>query len=172
MRIQGVWMYNFIRKYAPGMSWKAGAFPHPADRPDLKKASYCDADVLVIPRGCPHPDEAMEFLAFVSSQEGMEILCLGQRKFSPLARESEDFRRKHPHPYIALFRDLSTGATAYTTPQVGMWQEYDREMGNAYATIQNHPDRSVREVLQGVREKMEKALERETRRFERRYGGR
>jgi len=170
MQVQGVWMYNFLRKYAPGMKWRAGAFPHPADRPDLKNATYCDADVLVIPRDCPHLDEAMAFVRFVCSQEGMEILCLGQRKFSPLAEESEQFRRAHPHPYIGLFRSLARSPNAYTTPQVGMWQEYSREMQNAYTTIQNHPDRPVADILKAVRQDMQKAADRERRRYERRYG--
>ena len=36
MELQGVWMFNFIEKYAPGMQWGAAPFPHPADRPDLR----------------------------------------------------------------------------------------------------------------------------------------
>ncbi|HUT58573.1 MAG TPA: extracellular solute-binding protein [Phycisphaerae bacterium] len=168
MELQGVWMANFISKYAPGMRWKAAPFPYPADRPDLKDTTYCDSDVLAIPRGCPHPREAQEFLRFVCSQEGMEILCLGQRKFSPLAVESERFRREHPHPYIGLFRSLAMGPNVYAPPRISVWEEYTREMANAYNTIQNHPERSVREILGGVRVTMQRALERENRRYDRR----
>src|SRR2546421_7945248 len=89
MENQGVWMANFIDKFAPEMDrpvriWAAAPFPHPADRPDLANATIADEDVLVIPRGCRHPDEAFEFIKFVESQKGMELLCLGQRKHSPL----------------------------------------------------------------------------------------
>jgi ABC-type glycerol-3-phosphate transport system substrate-binding protein len=30
MELQGVWMHNFIDKYAPNLEWGAAPFPHPA----------------------------------------------------------------------------------------------------------------------------------------------
>ena len=98
-------MYNFINKYATGMSWAAAPFP--SDEGKLKDVSYIEADILVIPKGTKHPDEAFKFIAFVNSQEAMELLCNGQRKFTPLRKVSEDFYRKHKNPYIHMFRKLA-----------------------------------------------------------------
>jgi ABC-type glycerol-3-phosphate transport system substrate-binding protein len=140
MEIQGVWMYNFIDKYAHNMEkpvrqWAAVPFPHPADRPDLEGTTFADEDVLVIPRGAKHPKEAFEFIAFVESQKGMELLCMGQRKNSPLVNVSEEFYRTHPNPFIKLFSDQPKGKNVILPPKIGIWPEYQAEMKNAFDEI-------------------------------------
>lgn len=135
MEIQGVWMYNFIDQYAHNLDWSAAPFPHPADRPDLQSSTFADEDVLVIPRGAKHPREAFEFIAYVQSQEGMELLCMGQRKHTPLAAVSERFMRTHPNPYIKLFRDLAFSPNVSTPPKMGLWPEYQAELNNAFEEI-------------------------------------
>jgi len=140
MEIQGVWMYNFIDKYAPEMEkpvreWAAVPFPHPADRPDLAGTTFADEDVLVIPRGARHPKEAFEFIAFVQSQKGMELLCMGQRKNSPLVKVSADFLKNHPNPYIRLFSDQPKGKNVILPPKIGIWPEYQAELSNAFDEI-------------------------------------
>ena len=135
MVLQGVWMHNFIDKYSPDLSWGAAAFPHPADRPDLAGLTFVDADLLVIPRGAKQPEAAFEFIRYVQSQEGMELLCMGQRKNSPLRDVSEAFWRNHPNPYIRLFDELPRRATAVTPPKLGIWPEYGSELGAAFDEI-------------------------------------
>ncbi len=140
MEIQGVWMYNFIDKYSPQMEkpvreWAAAPFPYPTDRPDLKGVTFADEDVLVIPRGARHPAEAFEFIAFVQSQKGMEMLCMGQRKNSPLVKVSEEFLKNHPNPFVRLFSEQPRGKNVITAPQIGIWPEYQSEMNNAFDEV-------------------------------------
>jgi multiple sugar transport system substrate-binding protein len=169
MIIQGVWMYNFIDKYAPGMDWGVGAFPYPADRPDLRGPNPVESDILVLPKDSPHPEEAMEFLKYVYSTEGIEILCLGHRKFSPRAVESESFKNDHPHPYIGLFREMASSPGAFTAPMTGIFGEYRREMGSTVDAIQNlnQPAESAMADLQAA---MQRSLDREHELLLRRYG--
>ncbi|NUQ70228.1 MAG: ABC transporter substrate-binding protein [Chthonomonadales bacterium] len=135
MELQGVWMHNFISMYAPKLQWAAAPFPHPADRPDLARQTFVDLDILVIPRGAAHPREAFEFIAYVQSQEGMELLCMGQRKHSPLINVSERFWRTHPNPYVRLFSDLARGPNAISPPKLPLWPEYGSELSNAFDEI-------------------------------------
>lgn len=167
MQLQGVWMYNYIDKYTPGMQWGVAPFPHPADRPDLRNSTLIETDTLVIPRDSRHPQEAFEFIRFVQQQEIMEELCLGQRKFSPLKNVSEEFWAKHPHPHIRLFRDLALSENAFTTPKVGVWYEYVREMRAALDAIDSLST-PPREALAEVRKRMQVSLDRERRSIERR----
>jgi len=160
MELQGVWMYNFIDQYAPNLEkpvldWAAVPFPYPADRPDLADMTFADEDILVIPRGAKHPDEAFEFIAYVESQEGMELLCMGQKKHSPLAQVSDDFYKKHPNPYIKLFAELPRGKNVRTPPKIGIWPEYQAELNNAFEEITLNPDRDVKAVLQHVQDRMQ-----------------
>lgn len=140
MELQGVWMYNFIDQYAPDLekptlNWAAVPFPHPADRPDLANTTFADEDVLVIPRGAKHPKEAFDFIAYVESTEGMELLCLGQRKHSPLAQVSSGFYSKHPNPYVKLFADLPKSPNVISPPKIGIWPEYQAEMTAAFEQV-------------------------------------
>jgi ABC-type glycerol-3-phosphate transport system substrate-binding protein len=135
MEPQGVWMYNFITKFAPKLHWAAAALPYPDDRPDLANSTIVDLDVLCIPRGAKHVKEAFEFLKYVESQEGMELLCLGQKKASPLLKVSDDFYAKHPNPFIKLFAELPNGKNAFAVPQLGIWPEYNSEINATFDEI-------------------------------------
>ena len=163
MEIQGVWMYNFISKYAPKMEtpvreWGAVPFPHPADRPDLAATTIADEDIVVIPRGAKHPDEAFEFIKFLQSQKGMEMLCLKQRKNSPLLAVSPGFYANHPNPFIKLFTDLPKGANVVTPPKIGIWPEYLDALNNAFDEI-SLEKKTPQEALDAVQARMQPKLD-------------
>ncbi len=166
MELQGVWMHNFIDKYAHGMEWGAAPFPYPADRPDLKHATAVECDVLVIPRGAKHPDEAFEFIRYVNTQEGSELLNDGQRKFTPLMDVSELFLRRHENPYIEVFIDLAKSPNAFIPPQMPLWQEYQAELSTAFDQIWL-VEKTPEEALTAVEERMQRKLDRDLRRYER-----
>ncbi len=127
MVVQGVWMYNFIDKYAPQLDWAAAPFPanDPVRQPMV---TLVECDILVIPRGARHPEEAFEFIRYVNSRPAMEKLCLGQRKFSPLAEYSDDFVANHPNPYLPVFIELAKSPDAQTVPRLPVWSEYSQEL--------------------------------------------
>jgi ABC-type glycerol-3-phosphate transport system substrate-binding protein len=127
MVLQGVWMYNFIDKYAPQLEWAAAPFPaiNGEQRPNV---TIVECDVLVIPYGARQPDGAFEFIHFVNSQPAMEQLCLGQRKFSPLRDVSDRFVAMHPNPYVDVFIKLAASPNARYAPRLSVWNEYDIEM--------------------------------------------
>jgi multiple sugar transport system substrate-binding protein len=162
MQLQGVWMHNYIEKYAPGLQWGVAAFPHPADRPDLANGTLIEVDTLVIPRDSKHPDEAFEFIRFVNTPEIMEVLCLGQRKFPPLERVSDEFWKSHPHPEIRLFRELAMSPNAFSTPKVSNWNEYLREIRTAVDSIDNL-NADVPAALREVRRRIQLSYDREQR---------
>ncbi|HIE50395.1 MAG TPA: ABC transporter substrate-binding protein [Armatimonadetes bacterium] len=166
MELQGVWMHNFIDKYAPHLDWGAAPFPHPADRPDLYGVTNVEEDILVIPRGAKHPDEAFEFIKFVNSQEGMELLCMGQRKHTPLSRVSREFLESHPNPYIEVFISLAKSPNAFSTPKIGIWTEYRDELAAAFDDIwllRKTPEEALRQVQERMQRKLERELRRQRR---------
>jgi ABC-type glycerol-3-phosphate transport system substrate-binding protein len=158
MVLQGVWMYNFVTKHNPRLEWAAAPFPHPADRPDLADMTFTGLDVLVIPRGAKHPREAFEFIRFVQSQRGMELLCMGQRKHSPLVKVSERFWREHPNPYIRLFSEMAWSKNAVNAPQVGIWTEFGQEMTNAFEEVYLL-QKTPKEALDKVQARMQPKLD-------------
>jgi ABC-type glycerol-3-phosphate transport system substrate-binding protein len=168
MEMQGVWMYNFIDQYAPQLekpvlNWAAVPFPYPANRPDLAGTTFADLDILVIPRGAHHPKEAFEFIAYVQSQEGMELLCMGQKKNSPLVKVSPEFARTHPNPYIKLFTDMPKNKNVLSPPKLALWPEYKDELGNAFdeiALLKVTPQEALKHVQERMQPKMDEYMER------------
>lgn len=161
--LQGVWMYNFITQFAPKMDWKAVPFPYPKDRPDLKGVTIAEADILIIPRGAKHPEEAWEFIKYVNSQKGMETLCMGQRKNSPLTKVSQAFLDAHPNPYIELFDSQAANKNAIGTPKIGIWAEYQAEINNAFDEImllRKTPKQALDDVAKRMQPKMDQYLRR------------
>ena len=161
MVLQGVWMYNFVDKYNPKLDWAAAPFPYPADRPDLAFMSAVDMDVLTIPRGAHHPREAWEFIRYVNSQKGMELLCLGQRKNSPLAKVSPEFWAKHPNRYIKLFARLAWSKNTWHPPRIGVWREYNDEMSAAFDRIwlgSATPEQALGDVQRHIQRKFDAEL--------------
>lgn len=162
MVLQGVWMHNFVEKFAPGLQWSAAPFPYPTDKPELAFTTEADADVLVMPKDSPHPAEAFEFLKYLVSQPALEKLALGQQKFTPLKAVSDAFWGAHPNPYIRLFRELGMSRNAFSIPKTNIWNEYNREMGNAVDLIQNLTEPPA-VALSTVQSKMQGALDRNRR---------
>jgi multiple sugar transport system substrate-binding protein len=128
--LQGTFLANFIRKQKPSMAGKWAAAPFPSADPNLKDVTYCNCDVLVIPRGAKHKHEAFEFMAFVNRQDEMEKLARSHCKISPLANVSDDFLDHHPNPYIRVFDKLAASPNAHATEPVPILQEVNDEMNN------------------------------------------
>ncbi len=163
MEIQGVWMYNFISKYSPKMEsperiWAAVPFPHPKDRPDLAGTTVGDEDIIVIPRGAKHPREAFEFIKFIESQKGMEMLCLKQRKFSPLRDVSKDFYARHPNPFIKLFAEQTYGKNVILPPPIAIWPEYQDALKAAFDEI-SLEKKTPKQALDAVQAQMQPKLD-------------
>lgn len=158
MQLQGVWMYNFISRYNKGLDWAAAPFPHPKDRPDLADLTFADLDDLVIPVGAKHPDAAFDFIAFVQRQENMELLCLGQRKQSPLTKVSDAFFAKHPNPFIRIFNDTPKLKVAVTPPMMGIVNEYMDDMGEAFDEI-NSLKKTPKDELDYVQDRIQRKFD-------------
>jgi ABC-type glycerol-3-phosphate transport system substrate-binding protein len=163
MEIQGVWMYNFISQFAPDLKWAAAPFPHPADRPDLANTAIVDEDVIVIPSGAKHPDEAFEFIKFMQQQKNMEKLCLSHQKNSPLRNISDHFWQTHKNPYIRLFDKLAYSKNALVPPKLGIWAQFNSEMIAAFdatALLTKTPEQALKDVNTRMQPLLDQYLER------------
>jgi multiple sugar transport system substrate-binding protein len=159
--MQGVFLANFILKNNPAMSsvrWSKqvemtkppaeraenydwAAAPFPSTQPG-REVALCGYDVLAIPHGARHKQEAFEFIAYVNRQDVSEKLCKLHCKNSPLARVSEDFLDHHPNPYIRMFERLASGPGAVGPPQIPIMPEVVDELvslGQQVSLLQAEP---------------------------------
>lgn len=165
---QGVWMYNFVTKYRPDFKLNIVPFPHPADRPDLANSTVIDLDILVIPRGAKHPKEAFEFIKFVQSNKGMELLAVGQKKHTPLIKVTPGFYENHPNPFVKLFADQAKSKNALSPPKTPIWPEWQAELSAAFQEV-NLGTMSAKDAMKKVQDKMQPILD-DTAAIERKRG--
>lgn len=155
MTTQGVWYDNYIGQFRPGLDYGVAPWPQVPGGPEDFAVGL--ADVLCIPRGARNPDAAWEFVKYLTTAnlaarsfeelEGVELLSYLQKKNSPLRQWSPYFTTFHPNPNIAMFRRLSASSEATGIPHMGLWQEYNRELNNAFERVrllEATPEEAVR----------------------------
>jgi multiple sugar transport system substrate-binding protein len=143
MVFQGVFYDNYIHQYKPGLDYGVG--PWPENVAGVTDFAMAEADVLTIPRGARHAKEAWEFIKYVNSSNpaaqtqdelsGAELLDFLQVKNSPLRVWSPYFTNHNPHPHIAMMRRLSASPHATCIPDLGIWQEYYREVISSFDSV-------------------------------------
>jgi ABC-type glycerol-3-phosphate transport system substrate-binding protein len=160
MKLQGVWMANFIERFGEDVDWAAAPFPATSDLTG-GPATVVETDMLVIPRGSKHVEEAWDFIKFVQRQDVIEELCLRQKKFSPLKNVSAEFYEKHDNPHIRMFRELAESPNAQAVPKTPVWTEYRDELGFAFERlwVTSEEELSVEEALSNVKKRMQPKLD-------------
>lgn len=173
MVLQGVWMANFIRFHNPQLKWGCGPFPSSFDTQG-QPVTLADMDVITIPTGCKHPDEAWEVIKYINSTEGMEYLCGkvtdpltgelnsgGQGKLTPFKECTPEFVNRHPHPYLRVFIDLAKSKNARYTPRLAIWSEYKKEMEAAFDALYLKEGKlRAEDKLRSVQELLQRKLDR------------
>jgi multiple sugar transport system substrate-binding protein len=167
MMQQGTFFENVIRTQKPSMKGKWAAAPFPSYDPSLKDVTYCNCDVLVIPRGAKHKREAFEFIAYVNRQPSIEQIAAQHGKISPLAAVSESFLANHLNPHIRVFDALAASPNAHPTEPVPILQEVNDEMNNfvqRLALLQVTPEQGLAEMQERLQRKYDAFVEKQRKR--------
>jgi ABC-type glycerol-3-phosphate transport system substrate-binding protein len=133
MALQGPWLANFGRAYAPNLKYTV--VPLPPARGGYAGAGLVECDVLMIPRGCPNPEGAAEFVRFTQRQDVQEGLCREHAKPSPLAAVSAGFGEGHPNPYVSVFTSIIQSPRGFVLPRTRVWKQYSQLIYPAFQRI-------------------------------------
>ena len=161
MEMQGVWFPNFIRRHRPHMEFGVTPFPCAEGVPGPR--TLIDADVIAIPRGCRHPEEAWKFVLH-SQTRGLAILCRLHGKHMPVKNPPAWYRQGHPNLELDVFQAVAASPQAFVYPRLSLWKEYNDELSRAFEHVWNWlPPESELAGLDGTaREaKVEELCERE-----------
>lgn len=169
MILQGPWIANFARTYKPNLDFAVAPLPVEESVYDpAQPISMIEADVLMIPKGCPHPEEAFEFLLFTQRREVHERLAAEHCKPSGLRGVSADFVRTHPHPYIKVHNDLMQSPRARVQPRTRAWKEYNDLVTAAFDSIWAGAD--VARELNKVQSRVQEVIDASALRLRQRRG--
>lgn len=133
--LQGPWMANFARLYAPELEYGVSSFPRSKAEPNGPPRGVVECDVLMVPRGVKEPEGAAEFVAFTQRIDVQESLCRAHCKPSPLAAVSERFIADHPHKGIGVHNSIVSSPAAVILPRIKSWKEYAIRTQTAFDAI-------------------------------------
>ncbi|HTE17408.1 MAG TPA: extracellular solute-binding protein, partial [Armatimonadota bacterium] len=121
----GEWALTHIRRYAPDLEW--GWFPLPVPPGGRPRTSGAGGSVFVIPAATEHPDEAWEFLNWITQPYAVGEFCGAITNLPPLRSVSTSPRfRKEPLFRFAL--DLAAGENVFGPPQMPVWPRYTQDI--------------------------------------------
>jgi multiple sugar transport system substrate-binding protein len=135
MIVQGPWLANFIRALRPDLDYACAPVPVSAEILNTHPRGLLEADILIIPRGCPHPQEAYQFLLFMQTQEVQEELATAHCKPSPFLEMSKGFLDHHPHPSIRVFDAIAKSPHAQVLPRTRAWKQYSDLLTSAFDAV-------------------------------------
>jgi multiple sugar transport system substrate-binding protein len=169
MIIQGPWTANFAAAYAPTLEY--GASPMPVEEAvydEKNPITMIEADVLMVPKGSPNPEAALEFLLFTQRRDVHEKLASDQCKPSGLRSVSPEFVAKHPHKYIAMHNALMQSPRARIQPRTRAWKQYNDMMIAAFEAIWGGAE--VGTTLRGVQTRVQEVIDVSAERLKQRRG--
>ncbi len=136
MIVQGSWLANFIRQLTPSLDYAAAPVPVSPDLLDPERpAGLLEADVLMIPRGCPHPEESFQFVSYMQRQDVQEELATAHCKPSPIRRCSPGFLENHPNRSIRAFDAIARSPAVQVLPRTTAWKAYSDLLNPAFDRV-------------------------------------
>lgn len=136
MIVQGPWLANFIRQYRPDLDYAAAPVPVAESVYDPERPSgLLEADILMIPRGCPHPEEAFAFLCFMQRQDVQEELALAHCKPSPFVSTTPGFMENHPNRSVRVFDAIAKSPKVQILPRTTAWKQYSDLINTAFDSV-------------------------------------
>jgi len=136
MEVQGPWLANVINAFKPELDYGVAPVPVTADLYDpTAPVGLIDTDILVIPRGVPHPEASMEFIAYTQRQDVVEFLSTVHCKNSPLAVSSPEFLANHPNRGVRVHDAIAKSPRAYLCPRTRTWLQFKEEFDAAAESI-------------------------------------
>ena len=139
MVLQGVYFPAFIDRHRPHLDYGVAPFPCAEGVPGPR--SLMNEDVIGIPRGCKHPEEAWEFVRWVQT-EGLPIVCRLQGKHLPIklsAAADRKFRQGHPNRFLDVFDMLARAEHSFILPRTVIWREYGDEYRLSFDHVWHWP---------------------------------
>ncbi|MEH6993196.1 ABC transporter substrate-binding protein [Neobacillus drentensis] len=134
MSFDGEWLATFIKRFAPDFNYGIAPMPYDENHPESKNSGFTNVGVLYIPEGAKHPDEAWEFLSWITEKEQMAKFAAGVGNLPTRKSATEDPIFKDM-PEYDTFKDYIVNGKMHSVPQVPFLEEYLTEIWTAQDEI-------------------------------------
>ena len=135
-----------------------GAAPFPSKHGD-KTIGYASANLMVIPRGAEHAQEALDFVLFINRPDVMERLCAETGMPSPLQNVSDAFFENNANPYIDVFERIAASPHVRRLPDIPILPELRNDMDDLVQKVYTL-EMSPEQALASSQAKLQRSLDR------------
>jgi len=155
MMVNGDWMLNQLRQYAPNLNWGVTYIPV-ANKGD-KPFTWAGGWSLVIPTGSKHLNEAFKFLSWMTGPEGQKTYSVGTTHLPTLVALLND--NSLYDPQHMFFKNLMPGAYSRPPLPVGAiyWDALTTAM-NAVTLNQDDPAKALKAAADAVNPQLQPFL--------------
>ncbi|MDR0138641.1 ABC transporter substrate-binding protein [Metabacillus idriensis] len=157
MAFDGEWLATFIKKYAPNLNYGIAPMPYDENHPESKNGGFINVGTLYIPKGAKHPQEAWEFLSWITEKEQMVQFAAGLGNLPPRksAADAEEFKDV---PAYETFMDYISNGEMKSVPPVPYLEEYLQELQKTHDDVLRDKI-SIEDGLNRLKEKIEPVAE-------------
>jgi len=160
MVVQGPWLANVINRFVPDFEYGVAPMPVADELYDpAQPIGLVESDILIIPRGAPNPEGALEFLLFTQRQEIIERLSIAHFKNTTLAHASDDFLRNHLNKGVRVFNEIADSPRGVLVPRTRAWPECKDQMDGAVQRLWMCEE-SAERIMESVRVRSQSAMDR------------
>ncbi len=121
----GEWARAHLTRHAPNLEY--GWFPFPIPPGGRPSTSGAGGSVFVIPVASRHPDEAWEFLDWLTKPYAVAEFCESITNLPPLTELGKS-RRFRDVPLMRFALDLAAGQNVFGPPGMPVWPRYVQEI--------------------------------------------
>lgn len=106
MWMDGEWRVDFIGLDHPDLNYGTAPFPVADDHPELYGSGYVVTNILAIPKGAAHPDEAWLLAKFLSTDTNSLVYLANSVKNIPPTSAALDSPKLTSDPHFSVFLDI------------------------------------------------------------------
>ncbi|MGP4081597.1 ABC transporter substrate-binding protein [Pseudalkalibacillus sp. R45] len=146
MSFDGEWLATFIKRYAPDFNYGIAPMPYDENKPETKNSGFINVGTVYIPEGSEHPEEAWEFLNWVTEKEQMVKFASGLGNL-PTRESAVDDEAFKDVPEYETFMNYIVNGNMKSVPTVPFLEEYLQEIW----TVQDEIMRDKVSVDEGLK---------------------
>lgn len=162
MMINGEWNPYWCHRYAPRLEYGVAPLPPPQGRPDRARSTWLGGNMICIPKGSRHPEEAWKVLTWMQTDEAQILFAsamnnVPNRRSALRAKElrvGADYKEK-----FGVFLDLADSPNGGHFPALPVANLYNNELTTARDLVLDGQKTSAR-ALADVRTRVQRELDR------------
>ncbi|HHY97718.1 MAG TPA: ABC transporter substrate-binding protein [Firmicutes bacterium] len=156
MQDYGEWLQQFGEKYNPKLEYGLFATPYPAG--GRKNVTTFGGSIFCIPVGSKHPDEAWEFIEWITGPYAQKKIAKVFTNMPPRVAVAKDPELLADVPILKFGLKLLEGPNAFGDIQIPVWAQYQEEMGRVEEQV-TRGQMTAEAALKELQAKMQKELE-------------